>query len=344
MKAMLPKGAEAETHHERSRHQEMEQHSRDPTVVTWIEAARAFSVQELLMQRSRQFSGGIATLNPNDTLQIALDTLQKNDVLSAPVLGSRKEVVGMVDVLDIAAYALDYWKQRASHDDWRGYSGDFFKAPLSHVLNYSKMDLPFVVTQRSSIAEVIRMFGEAGRTTRPHRALVLNDNGEITGIISQSDLVYFIYCTRNQMPRELLDRTLRSLNQINGCVSVRLDTAFSETLELLYRNKVSAVPLLDDQYRICGNFSASDLRGLAPKSFDYFTGSTIQFLTKCTRAGLGAPVWVGEDVSLEVALESLVKNRVHRVYITNAHGLPTGVFSLTDVLEIFGYLVRHSGK
>jgi len=208
-------------------------------------------------------------------------------------------------------------------------------------LDYSKMDLPFVLKENTSVAEAIRMFGES-RKVRPHRSLVLNDSGETVGFISQSDLVYFIHCTRNQMPRALLDRTLRSLNQIAGCVSVRLDTAFSETLELLYQNKVSAVPLLDDQYRICGNFSASDLRGISPKSFDFFEGSTIQFLTKGTKSGMGAPFWAGEDSPLEEALGILVNQKIHRVYITNGHGLPTGVFSLTDALEIFSYLVAHT--
>jgi hypothetical protein len=41
---------------------------------------------------------------------------------------------------------------------------------------------------------------------------------------------------------------------------VRVDSEFYSTLEVLFRNKISGLALTDENGKITGNFSASDLR------------------------------------------------------------------------------------
>jgi len=331
--------------HEHHRHVEMQQHREDPSLSSWIELAKKTKVRDLLQSRKREFAHGITRFVFSDSLKHVLEVLQKQNILSAPVMD--KELIGMIDIVDIAYFALDFYNKRIQSNDWKGdCTADFFNKPVGELINYSANDLPYIVDEDSHLADVIRLFGGNGavHAPKPHRATVMNSDGMICGIISQSDLVWFINSTKSQLPASLLSRTMTSLNQVKGCVSCRLDTPFSETLSLLYLNKVGAVALLDDQFRLCGNFSASDLTSLSHKSFDYFSGSTIQFLTKGThsKSSAGPPLWIGDEVALELALDGLVSNKLHRVYITNTHGLPTGVFSLTDALSIFAYLIAHS--
>lgn len=79
-----------------------------------------------------------------------------------------------------------------------------------------------------------------------------------------------------------LDQQLSDVEMFHPPIMVRVDSPFYSVLEILYRNKISGLALVDEQGRICGNFSASDLRGLTRKSFSYFTGSVLQFLAKAT--------------------------------------------------------------
>jgi len=63
--------------------------------------------------------------------------LQVNNILSAPVFRDR-ELLGLIDVLDIARFALDFWTQRVARNEWRGYeysTEEFFQYPVIDVLS-----------------------------------------------------------------------------------------------------------------------------------------------------------------------------------------------------------------
>jgi len=47
---------------------------------------------------------------------------------------------------------------------------------------------------------------------------------------------------------------------IKPIICVRMDSAVVDALDILFRNKVSGIALVDDGGRVTGNLSASDLR------------------------------------------------------------------------------------
>ena len=82
---------------------------------------------------------------------------------------------------------------------------------------------------------------------------------------------------------------------------VRVDSNFSDALEILYKNRISGIALVSYDFKLSGNLSASDLRvsntltknpqlctnqpqkGLSPSSFKFFGGSVLQFMAKGTK-------------------------------------------------------------
>lgn len=99
-------------------------------------------------------------------------------------------------------------------------------------------------------------------------------NKKLVNVISQSDIVAF---AAKHLP--LLDEVLRDLIRIvahaksgrelsddpgliRSPIMLTLETPFAEALETLYRNRVSGLALVDHEFKLSGNLSASDLRVL----------------------------------------------------------------------------------
>jgi len=114
----------------------------------------------------------------------------------------------------------------------------------------------------------------------------------------------------------------------------KVDTPFIDALELLYQNRISGLALVDQDFKLCGNLSASDLRGMHPTSFDFFTRSTLSFLCKGVDQEYNFPISVLQTATFSDVLQTLAKNHIHRVYVTKETGsFLLGVISLIDVLS-----------
>jgi len=246
---------------------------------TWADLIHEKTVKDLLSQKNRE----LITLKDHFTLGKALEILEVNDILSAPVINAKKEFVGFVDVLDIAGYTLDAWNKLQSETlgtpQKRDYSRqEFFEATLQDLVNYSGVDPSVFVHDDDPIAHLLAMFCKHKLRSRLHRVAILNGSNQLINVISQTDLIRFAHLYLDVFP----DVQLSDVEMFHPPIMVRVDSPFYSVLEILYRNKISGLALVDEQGRICGNFSASDLRGLTRKSFSYFTGSVLQFLAKAT--------------------------------------------------------------
>lgn len=125
---------------------------------------------------------------------------------------------------------------------------------------------------------------------------------------------------------------------------VRIDSPFVDALETLCRNKISGMSdrhsysyhpglaLVDHEFKLSGNISVSDLRGMNPLAFDFFNGSTLQFMAKGTDAPMRVTQALGPANSFGEAIERLASERIHRIYIAEDHGHPVGFVSLIDVI------------
>ncbi len=128
------------------------------------------------------------------------------------------------------------------------------------------------------------------------------------------------------------DFQLDELKLIRAPISIQLDTSFGEALTVLSRNRITGVALVDYEFHIRGNFSASDLRGAHTDFFDYFQGSIVQFMTKATDSHLKQAIYVSKESSLKALIELVAASQVHRVYIADDNQHPIGVVTLTDII------------
>jgi len=302
------------------------------SVQTWQNLLQKTSALDIVRQKNRTVIEIEASTNIGDALKI----LASNDILSAPVTEDNK-VLGFVDTLDLTGYILAQYK-RYSSSLWNPQTSpshqDFLKHSVKSIINFSQWDDAIIVMEHSSLHEVIECLAIPSRHFIPHRVAVFNTNNQLTNIISQSDILSFIHKNISMFPESVRSKTVTELNIAHPTIMVRIDDPFSDAISSLYHARVSGIALVDHQYRLSANLSASDLRGILPDGFDYFSGSTLQFLVKGTETSLRSPIICDTNTSFENLIQLLMTEHVHRIYVTNQYDYPTGVISLSDIIRI----------
>eukprot|EP01126_Amoeba_proteus_P056286 TRINITY_DN7058_c0_g1_i5.p1 TRINITY_DN7058_c0_g1~~TRINITY_DN7058_c0_g1_i5.p1 ORF type:complete len:336 (-),score=57.57 TRINITY_DN7058_c0_g1_i5:192-1199(-) len=297
----------------------------------WTDLLDNTRIHDLLEERTRP----LIMINKDGTLFDAIHVLKQENLLSLPVVDEEdSRFLGFVDVLDIASFVLVTWKNvSASMDEIHFPTTKLFNTPVVDILNYSQVNLPVFVEEDSSLKELIRVFMDPHNYYRLHRVAVTNATGDFLNVVSQSDIISFVYRNLDHFPAWKKDLKLGSMSGlIRSPVMVRVDSPFYDTLETLCKNKISGLALVDEEFKLCGNISASDLRGLNPLAFDFFSGSTLQFLCRGIDCKLKATQFLGPSNTFGETITLLVEQKIHRLYITGPTGYPIGFVSLIDVI------------
>jgi len=168
---------------------------------------------------------------------------------------------------------------------------------------------------------------------RLHRVAVVDENG-IKNIISQSDLISFAEEHIHEIDYNLLNKTVAEHGYMvrTPIIGVSILTII-DALELLFKNRISGLALIDQDNLFCGNLSASDLRGMHPSSFNFFTRSVLSFLCKGVQQEYKGSISIPPDSNFRDTILVLNRNHIHRVYITKDNGYLLGVISLIDVIS-----------
>jgi CBS domain-containing protein len=129
-------------------------------------------------------------------------------------------------------------------------------------------------------------------------------------------------------------------------ITVRKDTTFEAIAAALREHRISAVPVVDEESRVTGVVSESDL--LAKLAFgideDQSPGMAgilhwhqLEKAHAVTAAELmtSPPMTVSPDDTVEHAAQLMYKRNVKRLPVTNADGHLAGIVSRTDVLAVY---------
>jgi len=297
----------------------------------WFELLQNTNAADLSKSKNRP----VIEIEASTKIADALKILAANDILSAPIREG-SQILGFVDVLDIAGYLLSQYKKQMSlwRIESRPTTDEFMNREVKVIINYSQWNDSVIVLEHSPLRQVMESLVSPSRHFSPHRVAVIDTNNILVGILSQSDMISFLNKNIQAIPFEARNKTVDALKIAHRPIMVRLDDPFFDALITLYNARVGGIALVDQEARLCGNLSASDLRGIQPTAFAFFTGSTIQFLVKGTQTTLRAPITCLASTTFEQLVNILATEHVHRVYVTTDYGYPLGVITLTDILRI----------
>ncbi|KAI8983459.1 hypothetical protein BDB01DRAFT_760405 [Pilobolus umbonatus] len=309
----------------------------------------------------------VITIDGSLPVEEACDILIKNNISSAPVYDNQvKEVknstivhprsyVGMFDYGDVIAYILlvlqnmpppDEEEEGAEHTTFeikdivrRALEGE--KIPVRLASDLSEKNPFYSIMPEATLVATVEEFAYG-----IHRVCVLNPDGSIKGILSQSNVARYLYDNQRHFPDIdiMMKKTLRQLGLgRTDVIAVNADSPVLDALSLMSKHGISSVAVLGHMGVVLGNISMTDVKHVM-KSYRHqlLWKTCFQFVSIVrTQQGIDdgqdrLPVFdVRLDTTLGFAIAKLLATKSHRVWVTDERERAIGVVSITDVMRIF---------
>ncbi|RKP09263.1 hypothetical protein THASP1DRAFT_14491 [Thamnocephalis sphaerospora] len=297
----------------------------------------------------------LVVVDANASMEKACEALITHGISSAPVYDAAvKTYVGMFDYADLLTYILLVLKRAKvpQHETTK----DVLKlvqqaaaeqaVPVRLASDLSRNNPFYSVMAESSLLQALEIFAQG-----THRVAVMNQDGSMKGILSQSTVARYVCEQYGNYPSldAIMKRSLADLNLTGGSVIV-VDGGDQvlEALSLMSQHGVSSVAVIDASGRILGNISLTDIKHVLRRDRHALLYSACHAFISHVKLEDGlergmdtVPVFdVTPDISLNTCLRKLVATRAHRVWISDDQRRATGVVSLTDVSRV---LAEHAG-
>jgi len=197
------------------------------------------------------------------------------------------------------------------------------------ITNYSHQNPLYELPPDSSFKDLVSAL------TKYHRVAI--GDGTIVNYVSQSEVVKLL--TERGVFSHIGSKTREELHLgSKDVISVKDNQKVIEAFILMVTHKVSGVAVIDDKGQLVGQISASDIKNITN------TGEMISRLydtyhpfRKILEENFKVPkktITVPASATLYEVLETLVKNKLHRVYVLGNDHQAVGVITLTDILKL----------
>jgi len=180
-----------------------------------------------------------------------------------------------------------------------------------------------------------------------HRIPVIDSEGNLISIISQSHIIKFIH-DHMYLLKKTKNKSIRHLN-IGTPNVVTVPDSFSliQAFKVLNEKKLSGVGVVDNGGNLVGNLSASDIKRTFGYDADFLRRlfSPINLILNSlspTQTAKCNVITVNEDDTFETLIQTLVTHHIHRVYVINNHQVEQqpnvglkhiSIITLTDILR-----------
>jgi CBS domain-containing protein len=294
----------------------------------------------------RETMSKIKFVEKDDTIATALGILMDNHILSVPVYHAETNMfIGFVDVLDIVAYMVNQIGRTLPR--WEALKGEqsFLFHKVGHVIDSCERNTWCPIDRR---APLILLFDTLSRTD-VHRVPIIDmeqsgPDWRVLAIVTQSQVIEWLYKTfkgketqgesTSYFPTDAKDLKMKDFNTPimlgkDFLVLAHEDFDLLYAFQLIKREEVSAIGVINDEGQLLGNVSASDVRLLTSTEqlIEMLTmklSSFLEFKAKLqvspnTPYSHSSVLSISPDDTLYTALEKLNTNRVHRLWIVKSH-------------------------
>ncbi|KAL6057445.1 5'-AMP-activated protein kinase subunit gamma-2 [Balamuthia mandrillaris] len=328
------------------------------------ELLQGTTIQSILPERS------IISISAQSTTEEALELLSRHRILSMPVWDSEHmDYKGMIDVMDILVHSvLTFKTNKDHHHDKERAEWKFCSKPVGSVLNLSTVDVFLPMEEELSLFHAMELFTRGIHRLPVVRAASESSHNEdhahrsliVVNVLSQSSIVRFLWKHKQEALASAGENTLlelklagnrnndHSINSHNDSLplSVRKgESTALEAFELMAKNLVEAVPIVDDEGKLCGELSAGDLRGLNPASSNMY--DTLQLpvmdFVEAHHVQQEELCCCTQQTKLKHIISKLTKTRAHRVWVIGDENRVTGVVTLSDIMRAL-FLVMNPHK
>jgi len=279
-------------------------------------------------------SGGIICFSKTDPLATVFQGLAEHQILSAPVYDPvHRSHNAFVDMVDIVSFLVNEFSEQEITDLQALKS--FKYAKCGNVADLSGRDPYLPVEAMAPLLTAITKMVK----WRVHRIPVIDSEGELQTVITQSHIVKFLY-QNMYMFGTLPIQTVGDLKMFHApVITISTEKKGFEAFKTMHDHRVSAVAVVDNDGKLIGNISVSDLKtigfdGAKLARLYYPVSQFLKLLAKDRSDMVWAeePICVSAQSQFREVVGKLVQSRIHRVYLADASGAPTGVITQHEVL------------
>ncbi|MCV0412545.1 CBS domain-containing protein [Nitrosarchaeum sp.] len=268
------------------------------------------------------YSSPVISVNPESSIFDALLQMQTNFVKHI-VISIKNMPVGIVTERDINKFLEENKTAHAINE-----------IPIKHVMTKN------VITISEGIEDYFEQCAARMETFKIGSIVIVNDKGELTGIISRTDLVKSFavvfggkYLVKNFMSRNIV--TCRKTDSIKFAISI------------MNKNQVSRLIVTNDDGCPIGLISTNTLLTHS----DYFTKGNTRSrdylipinAKKLTVADLLTDelLTINEEEDLVVAANKMIKNKISGIPVVDFNNNLVGIVSKTDVVRALSIVKPH---
>jgi len=280
---------------------------------------------------------------------------EKKNILSVPVYDEQQQKwVGLVDMFDILTVLVFMSDLKPLVDvvnqkevDWYKWIETEFKVlcdeSIASICDSSEQNHWCAVSRLKPLHSLMDMFS---KDVNLHRVPIVDDDGNVIGLISQSKVINHLYKNVEHFP----DSTAAKVNNCfkpSKVVSITADKTALDAYRLMIQERVSGLAVVDQEGKLVGSLSCSDLKGsMESNLFHDLYLPIAMYLDKGTqqfdRKQSLIPVACTVDTTIYEVLHKLSSKHIHRLFVTNNDNKPIGVLSLCDIISMMN--LDHLGE
>lgn len=277
-------------------------------------------------------------MSPYDGFKLLID----NKILSAPVFDVKEQkYTGFLDTRDLVSFVvfIDDDQSSDTPNDLKTLltkGAKLFAIPVEGVtVTYLSRRNSFLPVKNSdSVLEVCKLLAKG-----VHRVPVMDDNGKVCQIVSQSTIINFLSKHKDTCAALFNQKYMDLKIGTTTVFSVQEDVPAIEAFRLMDTKKRSGLAVVSKSGALVGNTSGSDLKlFLRTPSLDLLKISIKEFLKKIRQESIDIRVptiTVSSTDSLGHVVNKLCSTKVHRLWVAddNSGYKPMAVVSITDILR-----------
>jgi len=270
----------------------------------------------------KTYSSPVITVKPESSIFDALLQMQTNFIKHI-VVAVKNIPVGIVTERDINKFLEENKTAHAINE-----------IPIKHVMQKN------IITIVNGTEDHFEQCAARMETFKIGAVILINDNGELTGIISKTDLTKSFanvfggkYLVKNFMNKKI--------------VTCRRSDSLKFALSLMNKNQISRLIVTDENGYPVGLISTNTLLTHS----DYFTkGNTRSrdYLLPINGEKLTVNdlltdelVTINEEEDLAVAASKMIKNKIGGIPVVSSENNLVGIVSKTDVVRAFSVVGSH---
>jgi len=313
----------------------------------WLRSLSAWEV----LKGSTGDNFNLVSFRPTDSLLFVLKTMKNTGISGAAVLSEKHpgHLSGTIDMLDIvtficAKFGVSYPNPASAKRSLEG-----FQQPVEDVLNISGRDFPRSVTTTMPSGDLLRLLS----LPNTHRVILTNESQVVTGLVTQSMVVKWLYANKEKLPPAILQEKVENLFPLAPVHTIKQDSYVIDAFTDIYEKQVSGLAVVNDRGQIVANISASDVKYLLTDNlmdlssdvyariadlFDLAIDTPLPNAPVPKGALFHRPVVISPKNTLEELMDIVQSKKVHRVYLADNERIPERVISLGDIIAVFAGL------